>query len=147
MRRFIAVGAMALVAAVQAADAGAVPGLRATVTKIPPTVQRAGQAYAISIRVRTGARPVKKLCLDFEDGDGSWLIRVPGLRAYDDDVFCFGRLARGVKAKTFVAFIVAAKPGSHKLGVGIGNATVYPTVNNAVLDADSLWWERDFVIV
>jgi hypothetical protein len=135
-------GALALVVSAQAAT-----GLSARV-KAPPQVQRLGAVYQIRIIVRTRARPIKHLCIDFEDDKNSWSVRMPGLRAYDDDVFCFRRTFPAfVRRKTFVAKLIPAKTGAHKLQVGIGNAQIFPTINDAILGTGSLYWSDQFVII
>jgi hypothetical protein len=111
----------------------------------PPEVQRLGRAYYVVINVRRIARPIRNFCIDFEDAGNSWLIRMPGLRAYDDDVFCYGTLRP--PRKQFVARIVPAKAGQKKLEIGVGAATLYPRVNNAVLGERSLWWSANFVLI
>lgn len=112
----------------------------------PPAVQNAGQTYRVGITVRTGSTKFSHFCIDFEDDHNSWVTRMPGLRAYDDDVFCFGKLRAHV-TKKFSAFITAAKTGAHKLEVGLGQAHIYKSINDAVLDEHSLWWNDQFVIV
>lgn len=141
--------AVAVVAGVDRGAAGSeagIPGFSARVSA-PPQIQRVGATYYFRMLVRTGSRPVPNLCIDFEDDGNSWLIEVPGLRAYDDDVFCFGRLRAHVARKTLTAKLVPAKTGQHKLEVGVGNAKIYATANNALLADGSLYWSRSFVLV
>lgn len=111
----------------------------------PPEVQRIGRAYYVVINIRRVARPIRNFCVDFEDAGNSWLIRMPALRAYDDDVFCWGTLRP--PRKQFVAKIIPAKAGQKRLEIGVGQATLYPRVNNAVLGERSLWWSSSFVLV
>jgi hypothetical protein len=115
--------------------------------KPPPEVQIAGLSYTVVITVRTRATAIPQLCIDFEDDNDSWLVRMPGLRAYDDDVFCFGRLRAHVRKKQFVARIIPAREGQRHLEIGIGNARLFPALGNAVLRPGSLWWSSDFVII
>ena len=111
----------------------------------PPEVQRVGRGYFVVINVRRIARPIRRFCIDFEDSGNAWLIRMPGLRAYDDDVFCYGTLRP--PRKQFVARIIPAKTGQKKLEIGVGSATIYAAANNAVLGERSLWWSGNFVLV
>jgi len=111
----------------------------------PPEVQTAGQSYMIGIVVNTNSNSFSHFCIDFEDDHNSWVVKMPGLRAYDDDVFCFGRLRAHVK-KGFYARLIAAKTGAHTLRIGLGQATIYPTTNDAILDESSRWWSGQFVI-
>lgn len=112
----------------------------------PPTVQAVGQSYYVRVIAKTGRGPMPRLCIDFEDDKNSWKIRMPGLRAWDDDVFCFGYLRPRVRRKVFLAEIIPANPGQHTMEIGIGNATFFKEVNDAILDEDALYWSESFVI-
>jgi hypothetical protein len=51
-------------------------------------------------------------------------------------------------ALQFIARLVAAKVVQKKLSVTLGGATLYPNINNAVIDdEDALAWSDSFVIV
>lgn len=112
----------------------------------PPTVQAVGFSYYVRVITRTRSGPMPNLCLDFEDDNDSWKILVPGLDAYDDDVFCFGYLRPRVKRKVFLAEIIPANPGQHTMEIGIGNGEIFPELNDVILDADALYWSESFVI-
>jgi hypothetical protein len=135
--------------AVAAQPASASPQLRGVSARVkpPPEVQITGLSYLVTITVRTRATAIPRLCIDFEDDNNSWLVRMPGLKEYDDDVFCFGRLAAHVRKKQFIARIIPAKEGQHRLQIGIGNAQIFPALHDALLRPGSLWWSGQFVII
>lgn len=110
----------------------------------PPEVQHVGGSYLMLVTVRNTGPWVAHFCIDFDDSNNSWKIVMPALKAYDSDTFCYGTL-RGGK-KQFVARIIAAKSGEKKLGVCVGHATLFPAVNDAILEDQELCWSDSFVI-
>jgi len=111
-----------------------------------PEVQGVGRSYLFTITVKNQGAWIKNFCIDFEDDNNSWLIKMPGLRAYDDDTYCV-RVLRG-GSKQFVARLVPARTGQHKLTVYLGKATLIPATNGAVIDdKNALEWSDSFVIV
>jgi hypothetical protein len=72
------------------------------------------------------------------------MIIMPGMKAYDDDVYCYGTLKP--KTKQFYARIIAAKQGDKKLEICFGRADIHSDVNRADLGADALCWSDDFVL-
>jgi hypothetical protein len=103
-----------------------------------PEVQRRGRSYYVGVQVKKQRGAIRHFCIDFEDDNNSWLVRMPKLRAYDDDVFCVGTLGAAVRKRTFVARLVAAKSGSHTLKVGIGSAKIFRVVNDAIPDSTTI---------
>ena len=108
-----------------------VRGLDTARITAPPTVQIIGLAYTLKVHVRNTGPWVKNLCLDFTDDNNSWLTRMPGLRAYDSDTFCVRFLKKG--RRSFRATVIPGKAGVHKMSVTIGKATIFPTVNDAII--------------
>jgi hypothetical protein len=72
------------------------------------------------------------------------MIIMPGMKAYDDDVYCYGTLKP--KTKQFYARIIAAKQGDKKLEICFGRADIHSDVNRADLGAGALCWSDDFVL-
>lgn len=105
-----------------------------------------GRSYFLTITVRNQGAWVKNFCIDFEDDNNSWLIRMPGVTARKDDVFCISVLRGGTRK--FTARLVAARTGQHTLQVILGKATLFSATNAAVIDdKNALEWSESFVIV
>jgi hypothetical protein len=120
------------------------PGLKASVTG-PPEVQRVGNSYIVFINIRNSGGWVPKFCIDFGDDNNSWKIVMPGLKSYNNDVFCYGTL-RDHK-KQFVARIIPAKTGEKTLEICMGRAqSIYTATNDAILEDNQLCWSASFVL-
>jgi hypothetical protein len=111
-----------------------------------PLVQHVGQTYFVTITVRTRAHAVRPFCIDFDDDRNSWLFQFPAPHEYKKDVYCWKGF-RAYYSKRFLVGLVPARTGQHKLGIGIGSAEFFPTINTAVLNENSLYWSRGFVVV
>lgn len=144
MARIVLLGVVAVVAALASSGAAAAPTALSGRVLAPPEVQLAGRTYVVKVIV-SSTRPIRPFCLDFEDDNNSWKIRVPGLSVWDDDVFCTGLAP--TRRKVFTAYLIAARPGQRTLEIGMGKATLFRASRGAVLDAKSLWWSGTFVIV
>jgi hypothetical protein len=137
-------------ATVAAAAGGLAPDSRtpsdisATVSALP-LVQHVGKTYFVTITVRTTAHAVRPFCIDFDDDHNSWLFQFPAPHEYKKDVYCWKGL-RAHYRKQFLVGLIPARTGQHKLGIGIGSAQFFPTINTAVLNENSLYWSRGFVI-
>lgn len=144
MRRLLVLGSTIAIALAASAAAPAKPTALSGRVLAPPEVQFAGRAYVVKVIV-TSTRAIRPFCLDFEDDNNSWKIRVPGLSVWDDDVFCMGLPA--TKRKEITAYLIPARPGQRKLEIGMGKAQLFRASRGAVLDEKSLWWSDTFVIV
>lgn len=111
-----------------------------------PEVQEVGRSYFVTITIRNRGPWIKNFCIDFEDDNNSWLVKMPGLNARKDDVFCMKVLRGGVRK--FTARLVPAKTGHHTLQVILGKATLFSATNAAVIDdPNALEWSANFVLV
>lgn len=114
--------------------------------KSPPTVQRTGAPYFLTVIVTNRGGAIRPFCLDFGDDHNSWLFRMPGLSSWDSDTFCTALRARS--RRNLTAVITPARTGNRKLSVTLGKATLYRTLHNAVITDDhALSWSDQFVIV
>lgn len=122
------------------------PGFSATIgTGGLPEVQRVGESYIVTMTVRKPAKAwLARFCVDFGDDHGSWKIVMPGMTAYDDDVYCYGTLR--TKVKRFVARLIPAKTGQKKLEICFGSAEIFKEANNAVIDENGKCWSDSFVL-
>lgn len=132
-------------AASSSADAKvSLEGVTARVSGLP-LVQSVGQTYFMTITVRTRAKAVRPFCIDFDDDHNSWLFQLPAPHEYKKDVFCWKGLRPRYRA-SFLVGVVPARSGQHRLQIAVGRAEFFPSINTAVLNADSLVWSRNFVI-
>jgi hypothetical protein len=140
------VGLIGLLSLSTTADAQpALQGVTASIIT-PPTVQHAGLRYFLTITVRTRAQAVRPFCIDFDDDHNSWLFQFRASHVYKKDVYCFKGL-RAHYRKSFRIGLIPARTGQHKLGITIGRAEFFPTINEAVMKPGSLSWSDNFVIV
>jgi hypothetical protein len=111
-----------------------------------PEVQIVGRSYLVTLTIRNQGPWIKNFCIDFEDDNNSWLVKMPGLNARKDDVFCMKVLRGGVRK--FTARLVPARTGQHTLQVILGKATLFSATNAAVItDKNALEWSADFVLI
>jgi hypothetical protein len=143
----VVLAATALVAG-SAARSATQTNIRATVITIPPKVQAAGKTYRLRVRVINRGATFKPLCVDFTDDNDSWLIETPmRLVKFDSDTFCAGTFKRR-QTKTLTFFVIAARTGAHRMSLTIGKATVFRSLNDAIIDdPGALVWEGNFVII
>lgn len=140
-----AIACVAVVLVSAAASSAATAAFTARVSGLPE-VQGVGRSYFLTITVRNQGAWVKNFCIDFEDDNNSWLIKMPGLNARKDDVFCVSVLRGGTRK--FTARLVAARTGQHTLQVILGKATFFSATNAAVIDdKNALEWSESFVLV
>jgi hypothetical protein len=145
-RRLLTGIACAAILLISAAAASARPDTFTARVSGLPEVQQVGRSYFFTITVRNRGAWIKNFCIDFEDDNNSWLIKMPGLNSRKDDTFCIKMLRGGTRK--FTARLVPAKTGQHKLQVILGKATLFSATNAAVIDdPKALEWSEDFVIV
>jgi hypothetical protein len=145
-KKFIGIAALSIGVLTAASGAGA--GITSFTARVaaPPELQRVGHIYYVGISVRNTGPAIRTFCIDFSDDHNSWLIRMPGLRAYDSDTFCVGTLRHG--RKTFLARIIPGKTGTKKMSITLGHAKIYSEINDAIItDKHALYWENQFVLV
>ena len=145
MRGFAAAMAALIVAATAATSAAARPDdLVASVVR-PPDVQRLGRSYTVVVNVRNTGGRIRNFCLDFGTAGHAWSVRMSGVRAYADDVFCVAVLRAG--DRRFVARITPEKAGQRTLPLALGRAAITPGSDEAdVIASDALAWASEFVL-
>jgi hypothetical protein len=147
MKRFVFAAVLVASLVVPASSLAKAPPFTARVNP-PPQVQRVGDSYLVTVFIKHSAW-IPKFCIDFGDDNNSWKIILPGLKPYNDDVFCLiawgGTLRR--KSNQFTARIIAAKQGQKKLEICLGHAdTIDKGTNNVILDSISRCWSDTFVL-
>ncbi len=141
----VAVLAIIVVAVLSISAQASVTAFSARVSGLP-TVQPVGTTYPFTVTVKNTGKWIKFFCLDFNDDNGSWLIKGPGLISYPkSDGFCVNVLKKGTRKFNFV--IIPAKSGSHTLEVILGKGKLYKSINKILVEDDNaLSWSNEFVL-